>query len=111
VNGDGSEFGYLVSGSRDKTVQLWDAFSGQCLMTFAAHDSWVREVILHPSGKFILSCSDDKTIRVFDIKEGRCIRTINDAHTHFITCLGFSAKHAVLISGSVDKNIAVWSCN
>jgi platelet-activating factor acetylhydrolase IB subunit alpha len=39
-------------------------------MTFAAHENWVRSVVFHPSGKFIISASDDKTIRVMDIKVG-----------------------------------------
>ena len=82
----------------------------QCLMTFAVHDSWVRSVLIHPSGKYILSCSDDKSIRVLDIKENRCLRSINDAHSHFITCLAMS-KNFVVVSGSVDKNVSVWSCN
>jgi len=67
VEADGS-FNYLASGSRDRTVRLWDTGNGQCLMTFAAHENWVRCVLFHPSGKFILSCSDDKSIRVLDIK-------------------------------------------
>jgi platelet-activating factor acetylhydrolase IB subunit alpha len=49
-------------------VKLWDALQGQCLMTFAAHENWVRCVTFHPSFKFIISCSDDKTIRIMDIK-------------------------------------------
>jgi platelet-activating factor acetylhydrolase IB subunit alpha len=106
-----SEFSYLASGSRDRTVRLWNAVLGQCLMVFTAHDSWVRSVVLHPSGKYILSCSDDKTVRVMDIKENRCMRTINEAHSHFITCMAFSAAHNSLVTGSVDKNISVWSCS
>ncbi len=65
------EFGYLASGSRDRTVKLWDALQGVCLMTFTAHENWVRCVLFHPSFKYILSCSDDKSIRVMDIKVRR----------------------------------------
>lgn len=110
-DGAGNEYAYLASGSRDRTVRLWNAISGQCLMVFSAHDSWVRSVLLHPSGKYILSCSDDKTVRVLDIKENRCMRTINDAHSHFVTCMAFSSQHSTLITGSVDKNASVWSCS
>jgi platelet-activating factor acetylhydrolase IB subunit alpha len=62
------EFSYLASGGRDRTVKLWDPLRGLCLMTFTAHENWVRCVVFHPSYKFLISCSDDKTIRVLDIK-------------------------------------------
>ena len=41
---------------------------GQCLAVYTTHENWVRGVLLHSSGKYIISCSDDKSIRVFDIK-------------------------------------------
>lgn len=100
----------MVSGSRDRTVKLWDALKAICLMTFSVHDSWVRSVLIHPSGKYIISCSDDKTIRVLDIKEGRCMRTIAEAHSHFVTSLSMSANYPVLVSGSVDRNVSIWTC-
>lgn len=103
-------FSYLASGSRDKTIRLWDPLKAQLLMTFSAHENWVRSVLIHPSGKYIISCSDDKSIRIMDIKEKRCMRTIPDAHAHFVTSLALSAKHPILISGSVDKNVNVWGC-
>ncbi|POM71144.1 Nuclear distribution protein PAC1, partial [Phytophthora palmivora] len=59
---------FLLSGSRDRTVRLWEAFSGMQLMLFASHENWVREIRFHPSGKYALSAGEDKTIRVFDIE-------------------------------------------
>lgn len=100
----------MVSGSRDRSVKLWDPLKGVCLQTFAAHENWVRAVLFHPSFKYIISASDDKTIRVLDIKEGRCMRTITDAHTHFVTCLSLSPSYPALLSGGVDKNISIWNC-
>lgn len=35
------------------------------------HDNWVRGVVFHPSGKFLLSVADDKTMRVWELKTGR----------------------------------------
>lgn len=51
------------------------------------HDNWVRGVLFHPGGKFIVTCSDDKTLRMWDFKNGRCAKTLM-AHEHFTTCLG-----------------------
>ncbi|KAI0747685.1 WD40-repeat-containing domain protein [Daedaleopsis nitida] len=33
---------FVVTGSRDKTIKLWNALHGQCLWTFNDHDRWVQ---------------------------------------------------------------------
>jgi platelet-activating factor acetylhydrolase IB subunit alpha len=101
----------LVSGSRDRTVKVWEPLRGICLMTFAVHENWVRGVTFDPTSRFIISCSDDKSIRVFDVKEERCIRTIDDAHSHFVCCLTGSSVRPIYFTGSVDKTISLWTCN
>lgn len=51
------------------------------------HDNWVRGVLFHPGGRFIVSCADDKTLRIWDYKNKRCMKTLS-AHEHFVTSLG-----------------------
>ncbi|KAM9969707.1 hypothetical protein ACTFIR_001543 [Dictyostelium discoideum] len=97
--------GYLATGSRDKTIKIWELATGRCLATYIGHDNWVRAVRFHPCGKFLLSVGDDKTIRVWDIAQGRCIKTINEAHTHFISCLDFCLHNPHIATGGVDDII------
>ena len=33
---------FLASGSRDKSIRVWDVSSGQSLFTLVGHDNWVR---------------------------------------------------------------------
>lgn len=99
---------YLASGSRDRTVRLWRVSEQTCLAVFRAHENWVRSVLIHPSGNYIISSSDDKSIRVFDIKAVRCLRTLDNAHDHFISSLHMHHTLPILVSGSVDQTVRCW---
>lgn len=128
---------------------MWDVTNGLCLFilvsqrkekmfddkTFSTfsfqtgHDNWVRGLLFHPGGKYLLSCSDDKTLRVWDIKNKRNTKTI-EAHTHFCTSLGKNSfllirlkktfrsilrldmhrNKPFVITGSVDTSVKVWEC-
>ncbi len=77
---------YMASGSRDKIIKLWDA-RGTCLRTLVGHDNWVRAIVFHPGGKYLLSVSDDKTLRCWDLsQDAKCVRVLQ-AHEQFISCL------------------------
>lgn len=57
------------------------------LASQVGHDNWVRGVLFHPGGRFVVSCADDKTLRIWDYKNKRCMKTLC-AHEHFVTSLG-----------------------
>jgi len=101
---------FLVSGSRDKTIKVWETATGQCILTLIGHDNWIRGVAFHPNGKYIISVSDDKSIRIWDLKQARAVKTINDAHAHFVSCLDFNETNPHLATGGVDDVIKIWGC-
>ena len=63
-----ASWNHLVSGARDKSVRLWNITTEECLGVFTHHENWVRSVLLHPSGNYIISAGDDRTIRVVDLQ-------------------------------------------
>jgi platelet-activating factor acetylhydrolase IB subunit alpha len=99
---------YLASGGRDRTVRLWSIKDATCLQVFTAHENWVKSVLVHPSGNYIISAGDDRTIRVFDIKANRCLRTLENAHSHFISSLDMHHTLPIMVSGGIDLVLKTW---
>ncbi len=64
---DGS---YIVSGSNDKTLKLWNATSGKEVTGFigSGHTDNVVSVAFSPNGRYIVSGSSDKTILIRNLK-------------------------------------------
>lgn len=117
----------------DITASLKFARSMDWCIIQPGHNNWIRSLVFHPSGKFLLSASDDKTIRVWELATARCVKTI-EAHGHFVSTLAWGrqpssgggkeakpngvdadAKAAepekllnVVASGSVDQTIKIW---
>ncbi len=61
---------FIVSGSSDKTIRIWERESGTQIQELKAHDNTVNSVSISSDNKFIVSGSDDKTIRVWERESG-----------------------------------------
>lgn len=99
---------YLASGSRDKTIKIWEAKSGRCIITLIGHDNWITDVCFHPNGRYLLSVSDDKSMRLWDLSTGRCCKKLFNIHSHFVTSVAIKQKS--VLTTSVDQTLKVWNC-
>jgi WD40 repeat protein len=96
----------LASASCDKTVQVWDAKTGQPLHTHKGHTGGVTSVAFSVAGDRLASASCDKTVRVWDAKTGQPLHTLK-SHTGIVTSVAFSAAGDQLASASWDKTVRV----
>ncbi|MBD2254642.1 caspase family protein, partial [Nostoc parmelioides] len=96
---------YIVSGSSDKTLRLWDT-KGKLLHTLNGHTGPVAALAFSPNGQYIVSGSDDKTLRLWDTK-GKLLHTLN-GHTSAVRALAFSPDGQYIVSGSDDKTLRLW---
>ena len=103
---DGSR---IVSGSGDKTVRVWDAVSGECVLgPLEGHTSGVRSVSF--SGDKIVSGSWDKTVRVWELNPNgkyEC-KHILQGHTREVSSVSFCGDGSRIVSGSYDNTVRVW---
>lgn len=97
----------LASASRDETIILWNAESGERLRTLKGHTSWLDSVAWSPDGKRLASGSHDHTIIVWDAVTGEIQRTLQ-GHTHNVTNVSWSPDGKRLASGSNDNTIIIW---
>ena len=73
---------YIVSGSSDRTIQMWDAETGFTVGgPLKGHTDWVRSVAYSPNGYHIISGSDDMTIRIWDAEIGSAVGEPLKGHT------------------------------
>jgi RNA polymerase sigma factor (sigma-70 family) len=61
----------LASGSRDKTVKLWDLATGVERDTLRGHSGTILSLAFAPDGKTLASASADHTVKVWDVATGR----------------------------------------
>ena len=59
---------YLITGSRDELIRVWDLGSEKCIHQFEGHFDEVSSLLAH--GKTIYSGSYDCTIRSWNLEEG-----------------------------------------
>ena len=97
----------IVSGSRDKSVRVWDASTGALLMTLNGHTAYVKSVAFSSNGTRIVSGSWDKSVRIWDASTGALLMTLN-GHTDYINSVAFSSDGTRIVSGSEDKSVRVW---
>ncbi|KAI3396998.1 hypothetical protein diail_11325 [Diaporthe ilicicola] len=98
---------FIASGSRGKTIKLWDS-RGSCFLTLVGHDNWVRGLVFHPGGRYLVSVADDKSPRCWDLSQGaKCVKVLKALHSHFISGVGF----APVIVKDKDKTLAISDAN
>lgn len=61
----------IVSASEDKSIKLWDVFTGKLIKEFIGHTEGVQTALFSYDGRFIVSTSGDDTIRIWDVIKGK----------------------------------------
>jgi WD40 repeat protein len=97
----------LVSGSRDKTIRVWDTKNGNRLACLTGHESEVTSLAFSPNGRHFASASNDKSICIWDIDTSYLVARWR-GHSESVTCVAYSPDGKRIASGSNDGTVRLW---
>jgi WD40 repeat protein len=97
----------LASASRDQTVRLWDAASGEEVACLAGHRGQVWGVAFSPDGRLLASASWDETVRLWDVQSGTELALLR-GNRERVWGVAFSPDGRLLASASDDHRIRIW---
>jgi len=92
---------WLVSGSKDRSIKMWDS-DGKCVKTLIGHNDDVRCLVVFAG--YLVSGSLDKTLRWWD-SDGNCVKVL---HGHAEGIKGLASSETLLAS-ECRYNIKIWS--
>ncbi len=99
--------GRALSGSKDRTLRLWEVPSGRCLKTLRGHEGTVWAAFLSADGRRALSGSADGTVRLWSTSSGRCLRTFT-GHEGAVWSVLLTADGTFALSAGWDRTIRLW---
>ncbi|MCI0751715.1 MAG: WD40 repeat domain-containing protein [Flammeovirgaceae bacterium] len=105
---------YLLSGSRDARLKLWDVNAMYLQVEeIVAHMYAINHIEFSPDGSYFATCSLDKSIKVWDTSAMKLLKVIDRArhagHGTSVNKLYWSAYENRLVSASDDRTISVWN--
>lgn len=111
--------GFLLSGSEDTTVQLWDisklgSSAGSkmnSVATFRGHSKNVEDVNWHPKDEHMFaSVGDDRIINIWDLRNtDKASQIKENAHEGDIHGVAFNPTNEfTFATASADKTVKIW---
>lgn len=106
----------LVTATRGGAIQLWDATTGEQLITLSGVEPWpdlnddsrsVYTVVFSPDGKHIVSGGTDSNVRIWDAATGTVVMTLR-GHKGPLRGVAYSTDGRRILSASEDTTVKVW---
>ncbi|MDY6939845.1 MAG: serine/threonine-protein kinase [Cyanobacteriota bacterium] len=97
----------LATGSRDRTVKLWNWRTGAEIRTFAGHSQPITAIAIDPRSDRLVSASLDGTLKVWHRRTGELLRTPIDSGGA-VYAMAIVPEREAIVGGSWDGTVKWW---
>lgn len=100
--------GYVLSGSVDKTIKLWNPHKGICIKTYKGpHNYEVSSLCVTKDNSRFASAGGDRVAFYWDVGTGQVTRKLV-GHDRKLNVVRFNETEEVLLTGGADKTVRIW---
>jgi mitogen-activated protein kinase organizer 1 len=98
---------YILSGSQDRTIKLWNPYKGFLINSYDIHSQDVLDLAIFQDNTKFASVGFDKQVYVVDSIKGNVMRRFY-GHSGRINSIALNSLESVLVSGSYDCSVKIW---
>ncbi|CAD5206328.1 unnamed protein product [Bursaphelenchus okinawaensis] len=100
---------YVVGGSDDHDVYVWDVLNAACVRKFSGHKAPVHTVKVSPDGRYIISVSTDGLMNVWDLGQQKLLCSQEGPPIPFQVPITFSKDGSVFVIGSPEHAVSFYN--
>eukprot|EP00124_Ichthyophonus_hoferi_P004443 Ihof_evm2s489 gene=Ihof_evmTU2s489 len=104
----GSEGNYVVSGSSDNTLRVWDTATSQLERVLEGHTSRIWDLSSNSSGTFVASASADKTVKIWNLGGRYTEECTLSGHISDVYATRFHPGQNHVVTGGYDQTVRLY---
>jgi WD40 repeat protein len=101
---------YVATGSRDKTMKLWELSTGREVRTFLGHTGTVNNIRFSSKGNYAITSSGDGTARIWEVLSGKELFS-TPARDYFLASVGISPDEKFFAASGYEDEAVIYDFN
>lgn len=98
---------YVATGSRDKSIKLWELNTGREVRSFLGHGASVNQLEFSSDGKYLISANGDATAKIWEVATGKELFSIKPDEER-ITDVAYDPKGRFFVTVGFGQKVRVW---